>query len=136
DDAAKRRSVGAALAVWVIMLPLILVAGAVISFWVAPALTKVAPELRGTVQLTAALLAMTFLMAGLGDLPEAVLSGMNLGYRRMGLQAALNALGGALAVAAIWLGLGPAGLGGGRSVRAAVTGLFFWVVARALGPWS
>src|SRR3989442_92214 len=135
DDAAKRRSVGAALAVWAIMLPLILVLGAVISFWVAPALTKVSPELRGPVQLTTALLAMTFLMAGLGDVPESVLSGMNLGYRRMGLQAGLNALGGALAVASIWLGLGLVGLGGAQIIRAAVTGLFFWVVARAFVHW-
>ena len=83
DHAAKRRAVGAALVVWALMLPLIAVLGAVISLWVAPALTRTGPELRGTVQLTTALLAITFLMAGLGDVPESVLSGMNLGYRRM-----------------------------------------------------
>ena len=135
DDAAKRRSVGAALAVWLIMLPLIASVGAVIAIWLAPLLTKASPELRGTVQLTTALLATTFLMAGLGDVPESVLSGMNLGYRRMGLQAGLNILGGALAVAAIWQGFGLVGLGGAQIIRAVATGLLFWVIARTFVRW-
>jgi O-antigen/teichoic acid export membrane protein len=135
DDAAKRRSVGAALAVWALMLPLIAAVGAVIAIWLAPVLTKASPELRGTVQLTSALLALTFLMAGLADVPESVLSGMNLGYRRMGLQAGLNVLGGALAVAAIWQGLGLVGLGGAQVIRASATGLVFWAIARAVVRW-
>ncbi|HEV8357973.1 MAG TPA: hypothetical protein VGQ17_14570 [Gemmatimonadales bacterium] len=135
DDAAKRRSVGAALAVWAIMLPFIVAVGAVISIWVAPAITKASPELRGPVQLTTGLLGVTFLLAGLGDVPESVVTGMNLGYRRMGLQAGLNVLGGGLAVAAIWQGLGLVGLSGAEIIRAVATGVLFWVIARAFVPW-
>ena len=135
DYAANRRSVGAALVVWGLMLPLIATLGAVISIWIAPALTHAAPEVRGAVRLTTALLALTFILAALQDVPESALSGMNLGYKRMGLQASINILHGALAVSAVWLGLGLAGLGGASVIRIVVTGLFFWVVARRFVHW-
>jgi O-antigen/teichoic acid export membrane protein len=133
--AANRRSVGAALAVWLLMLPLIATLGAVIAIFVAPALTHAGPGVRGAVQLTTGLLALTFILAALQDVPESALSGMNLGYKRMGLQASINILHGALAVAAVWLGLGVAGLGMASVIRIVVTGIFFWLVARRFVHW-
>lgn len=132
---ARRRFIGASLVVWVIMLPLILAAGAILALWVAPALTNAPPALRGDVQVTVGLIVLTFMLSSLGQVPESVLRGMNLGYRRMGLQSALNILGGACAAAAVWSGFGLVGLGGAQVIRALATGIVFWMLVRKYIPW-
>ena len=91
DPAGDRRAVGSALVVWLIFLPLVVVIGAVL-FWLAPLITKVGPELRQVVSVTAGLLVLSFIVAALAAVPESVLRGMNLGYKRMGLQAGLRLL--------------------------------------------
>jgi len=135
DDGAKRRVVGAAMAVWLLMLPLTLVVGAVLAWWLAPLLIQPGPGLLGDVRITFAILVLSFLITSLGLIPESVLRGMNLGYKRMGIQAALNLLGGALAAGAIWQGLGLVGLGGAQTLRAAVTGVCFWLLVRRFVSW-
>jgi O-antigen/teichoic acid export membrane protein len=93
------------------------------------------PRLLGDVRLTFTILVVSFLVTSLGLIPESVLRGMNLGYRRMGLQAGLNLLGGALAAGAIWQGLGLVGLGSAQAIRAAITGLCFWLLVRRFVAW-
>ena len=133
DDARKRRYVGAALVVWLMFLPVILAVGAAL-VWFAPMITKVGPELTAGVRVTCALLVLSFLAATLASIPESVLRGMNLGYKRMGLQAALNVIGGVLMAGAIVLGLGLAGLGTAQIITAALTGLCFLLVVKKLVP--
>src|SRR5205823_5722741 len=113
DDATQRRSVGAALVVWLLFLPLIAAAGAIF-IWLAPTITKVAPELRTGVRAAAGLLLVGFFLTLVAGVPESVLRGMNLGYRRMGLQASLSVLSGLLTVVALRAGLGLVGLGGAQ----------------------
>src|SRR3989442_14400680 len=111
DDRAKRRYVGASLLVWLLFLPLtVLLGGALI--WFAPAITKVAPTLHPAIRATCALLVVALLFAYLASLPESVLRGMNLGYKRMGLQALLEVVGGALTAGGGYVGLGVPGAGG------------------------
>src|SRR5207245_6743389 len=95
DPGAERRAVGGALVVWLLFLPLATVVGAVLT-WYAPALAGVAPELAGTVRLACAALLGAVLLGGLLAVPESVLFGMNLGYKRMELQAGLSVVGGVL----------------------------------------
>lgn len=57
--------------------------------WAAPLVTKVPAELHATVRFSCALLVINFLLTNLMALPESVLRGMNLGYKRMGLQAGM-----------------------------------------------
>src|SRR5207302_2048151 len=134
DDALQRRAVGAALLIWVLFLPLIAAAGAIL-IWIAPTITQVAPELRAGVRAVTALLLVSFFLTLVAGVPESVLRGMNLGYRRMGLQASLNVLTGLLTVLAVRAGLGLAGLGGAQVVVAMVTGLLFWLLARRYVHW-
>ena len=129
----RRRYVGAALAVWLMFLPIIAAVGAAL-VWLAPAITKVPLELHGTVRLTCTLLVLSFLAATLASVPESVLRGMNLGYKRMGWQAGLNVIGGGLMAAAIALGLGLAGLGAAQVLIAALTGLCFWILVKRFLP--
>lgn len=134
DDERKRRYVGAALAVWVLVLPLVAAAGAVL-VWLAPRLTQVAPQHHTEVRLAAGLLIANFLLSTLASVPESALRGMNLGYKRMGLQAGLNVLGGALAAGAVLAGFGLSGLAGAQVLRAGVTGLCFLLLVRAYVAW-
>jgi O-antigen/teichoic acid export membrane protein len=134
DAAAKRRYVGAAFVVWLLFLPLVLVLG-VLLVWLAPTITKVSPALAPVVRLTCALLVVSLLLGNLASLPESVLRGMNLGYKRMGLQAGLEVVGGALVAGGIALGLGLVGAAGAQIVFAALLGLSFWWVVRKYVPW-
>src|SRR2546429_7414670 len=134
DDALQRRAVGAALLIWVLFLPLIAAVGAIL-IWIAPTITQVAPELRAGVRAVTALLLVSFFLTLVAGVPESVLRGMNLGYRRMGLQASLNVLAGLLTVVAVRAGLGLVGLGGAQVGVAMVTGLLFWLLARRYVHW-
>lgn len=134
DDATLRRHVGSAVLVWVLFLPLAVTAGGVL-IWLAPMLTKVPPAFASTVRVAAGLLFLQFLLATLSAVPESVLKGANLGYKRMGLQSALQVLGGLLAVGAVSLGLGLTGLSLAQVALAVVTAVCFWVLARRYVPW-
>jgi O-antigen/teichoic acid export membrane protein len=134
DDAAKRRYVGGALVVWLLFLPLVVVIGGGL-VWLAPTITKTAPALAAGVRLTAALLTVSLVFGNLASLPESVLRGMNLGYKRMGLQAGLEVVGGALMAGAIYLGLGMLGAAGAQVAFALLMGLCFWWVVRKYVPW-
>ena len=133
DVSRKRRYVGAALLVWLMFLPVIAAIGAAL-VWLAPTITKVSPELVTPVRLTCVLLVLSFVAATLASIPESVLRGMNLGYKRMGWQTGLNLIEGGLMAAAVVFGLGLAGLGVAQIITAAVTGLCFWILVRKYVP--
>ena len=134
DDAAKRRYVGGALVVWLLFMPLVVVIGGAL-VWLAPVITKTAPALAAGVRLTAALLTVSLVFGNLASLPESVLRGMNLGYKRMGLQAGLEVVGGVLMAGAIYLGLGMMGAAGAQVAFALLMGLTFWWVVKKYVPW-
>ena len=134
DHAAKRRWIGSALAVWVCFLPLWAAAGALL-VWLTPSVTKVPPEFHSTVRIACALMMGAVLVTGLGTLPESVLRGMNLGYKRMGLQAGLSVVGGALLAAAMYAGSGLIGVAAAGLVLAALTGLCFLMLVRRQVSW-
>ncbi|HEV3469356.1 MAG TPA: oligosaccharide flippase family protein [Pyrinomonadaceae bacterium] len=134
DDATKRKHVGSAFGVWLLFLPVMFLMGAGL-VWAAPHVAGVAPEMQGTVRVAAALLVVGFLLGQLVLLPEAVLRGMNLGYKRMGLQAGLSVVGGALSVGALYAGGGLEGLAAAEVALVALTGALFLAVVRRYVPW-
>jgi O-antigen/teichoic acid export membrane protein len=134
NDQAKRRLVGSALVVWLCFLPLWLVAGALL-IWLAPVVTKSPPALHSTVRLGCGLMMAAILVTGLASLPESVLRGMNLGYKRMGLQAGLSLAGGALLAGAVYAGLGLPGVAAAGTIVAGLTGLCFFLLVRGQVPW-
>src|SRR2546425_11220541 len=79
-------------------------------------------------------LLLSLLLGGLASVPESVLRGMNLGYKRMGFQAGLNLIGGVLTAGAVYAGLGLVGLAGAQVVVIAVTGLCFWLLVKHYVP--
>jgi len=134
DDGAKRRLVGSAVFVWLLFLPVVAVVGAIL-VWLAPTFAKVAPPEHAMVRVTCALLVASFLLGSLASIPESVLRGANLGYKRMGYQAGLSVVGGVLMAGAVWLGLGLRGLAWAQIALALVTGVCFWWLVRQFVPW-
>ena len=134
DDETKRRHVGSAMGVWLLFLPLLAAISAVL-IWISPHMTRVGPEQFRTIRITCALLVVNFLLIQLISLPEAVLRGMNLGYKRLGLQAGLNIVGGALSIGALYIGAGLMGLAAAQAILAALTGLLFLAVVKKYVAW-
>src|ERR1041384_4497951 len=134
EEGEMRRHVGSALVVWLLFLPIAATAGGIL-IWLAPRLTKVGPDFAAVVRLAAGLLFLQFLLATLSAVPESVLRGANLGYKRMGLQSGLQILGGLLAVGAVTLGLGLGGLGFAQSLLPAVRALCYGRLASRYVRW-
>lgn len=134
DSETKRRYVGSAFGVWLLFLPLLVVLGCVL-VWASPYVTRVPPEHFGIVRLACGLLVINFLLMQLVSLPEAVLRGMNLGYKRLGLQASLSLVGGVLTVAALYLGLGLPGVAAAQVILASATGVLFVMAVKRFVPW-
>ncbi|HEV8400726.1 MAG TPA: oligosaccharide flippase family protein [Gemmatimonadales bacterium] len=134
DETAKRRLIGSAVFVWLLFLPVVAAVGAVL-VWLAPTFAKVAPAEHATVRVTCALLVISFLLGSLASIPESVLRGANLGYKRMGYQAGLSVVGGVFMTGAVWLGLGLRGLAWSQIALALVTGVCFWWLVRQFVPW-
>src|ERR1051325_9558400 len=106
DVVEKRRSIGAALVVWMLMLPLVALVGGGLA-WLAPPLTH----------------------------PPEVLRGMNLGYKRMGLQSATSVVVGGIAVWAVKADFGLPGLGSSWIARDFIVGAVYWLLVRRYLPW-
>ncbi|HET9493461.1 MAG TPA: hypothetical protein VFR15_04445 [Chloroflexia bacterium] len=135
DYEKKRRNVAGALVVWLLFLPLLTTLSGVLA-WFAPMLIKDLPaDLHGLVRLAAGLLMADMILTTLTSIPQSVLEGENLGYRRMGMSAMLVFLGGGLAVLALYLDLGLAGVCVAELVTTAITGLFYLTVVRSSVPW-
>jgi O-antigen/teichoic acid export membrane protein len=134
DDETKRRHVGSAMGVWLLFLPVLIVMSVAV-VWVSPHMTKVPAELYTTIRVTCALLVVNFLLIQLISLPECVLRGMNLGYKRLGLQASLNVIGGVLTLSALYLGGGLIGMAAAQVVLGAITGLLFLLVVKKYVAW-
>jgi O-antigen/teichoic acid export membrane protein len=135
DYEQKRRNVGSALVVWLLFFPLLTTLSGVVA-WFAPLLIRDLPaDLFGIVRLAAGLLMADMILTTLTVLPQSVLEGENLGYKRMGLSVMLVFVGGGLAVLALYLQTGLVGVAVAELATTLLTGLFFWVIVSRYVPW-
>ena len=127
-DEELRSDVTSAFFVTLFILPLILIGGSVIS-WYAPYITRVDLQYYSLIRITCALLLFSMVIAKVFDLFEAVLRGMNLGFKRMGMRSGIILGGGALKVFVITQHYGLIGLAIVQIIITLVTGLtFYWIV--------
>jgi O-antigen/teichoic acid export membrane protein len=134
DHDEKRRYVGSAVAVWVLFLPLMVACGAILT-WFAPYWLKTPEVYFWEVRWVAGLLVANLAVTSLSMLPQSVLQGENLGYKRIGLSATLVILGGVLTWMALYFKMGIVGVAGASLVTVILTGLFFYRVVRTYAPW-
>ncbi len=130
----KRELVGAAFVVWLLFAPLLLVAGA-LGVWLAPVLLDVPASQVGELRLAAAILVLDALAVTVATLPRSTLQGENLGYARMSVTPVMVAVGGALLVLAVKLGLGLPGVAAATLTTTLLTGAVFLKVTRRRLPW-
>jgi O-antigen/teichoic acid export membrane protein len=134
DYSAKRRGVGSAVAVWLAFQPVLALAGGLLA-WRAPFLLEAPTEHTLAVSLAAGLLVANLMVFGLAEIPQSVLRGENLGYKRMGLATVIIVLGGGLTALALRLGMGIVGVAAANLVNTLLAGtLFFWIT-KASVPW-
>jgi O-antigen/teichoic acid export membrane protein len=128
----KRQLVGSAVVVWVLFLPLLLLAGG-LGVWLTPTLLNVPPEDILGIRVAAAILLMDAMAVTVLTLPRSALVGENLGYTRMGISTGLVAVGGGLMALAVTADLGLPGVAGAALVTTALTGAtFYWITRRRL----
>lgn len=134
NDQYKRNLIGNALRTLLLMLPVLLATGGILIF-ISPAVAKVPPSLWLTVRITCAVLVLNVLLSTLNDIPASVLRGMNLGYKRMGLLASLNLLGGILMVGAIFLKQGLIGVAAAQLIVTIILGILVWRLSKKYVSW-
>jgi O-antigen/teichoic acid export membrane protein len=130
----KRLQVGSALAVWFAFLPLLVLAGGVLA-WISPILLGLPEDLYLTVRVAAGLFVVDLLLTNLLTIPQSVLQGENLGYKRMGLSMLVVFLGGAIMASVVVLGGGLVGATASVAFTTLLTGLLFLWVTRKNVPW-
>ena len=123
DYDEKRRNVASAILVWFLFLPLLIVLGGVL-VWFAPIwINDIPVGLYWIVRLTAGLLVVQMILTTLTYLPQSVLEGENLGYKRIGLSAALVFVGAGLMILALRLNSGLVGVAMASLATALLSGL-------------
>lgn len=134
DYEEKRRQVGNAVAVWFVFLPVLLVLGGALS-WFAPYWLHVPAQEVATARLAAALVVLNFILVSLAYLPQSVLHGENLAYKRLGMSTSLVFVGGALSALAVLLGYGIAAVALSVVVTTVLSGLMYLYIARTQVAW-
>jgi len=134
DEEDKRRYVASAIVVWFAFLPLLVLVGGAAA-WFAPNLLNTPADLVWDVRFAALLLGADAIVLTLLSVPRSVLQGENLGYKRMGLSAALVVGNGLLMAIAIWLDTHLVGVAIANVVGTLTTGILFWRVAKRNVPW-
>jgi O-antigen/teichoic acid export membrane protein len=130
----KRQQVGNALAVWLLFLPLLVVVGGALA-WLAPIWLHVQAASYGTVRVAGGILVLDAVLFSLFYLPQSVLQGENLGYKRLGLSVVLVFVSKALLVVAVFLGTGIEGLAAATTIATVLWGATYLFIVRSRVPW-
>lgn len=130
----KRRQVGNAVAVWLLFIPVLTLIGGVVA-WFSPVWLHVPAGSYATVRLAGAILVLEDVLFGLFYLPQSVLQGENLGYKRLGLSVLLVLINKALLVAAVVLGAGLIGMSMAVAAGTVLWGLLYLYIARSQVTW-
>ncbi len=136
DTERKRQQVGTAIAVWALFLPLVVGLGLVLA-WVSPALVHADSHQVWVVRGAAALLVLNLALLGLAGLPQSVLLGENLGYRRLGLSTTILLVGAGIAALTLRAGWGLTGLAVALVAGTLLNGAtFLHIVRRQIAWWG
>lgn len=129
-----RSELTTALVVTSVTLPIILLFGAVLT-WYAPIISQSAPQYFGLVRITCALMISSLIIYQAFSVFESLLRGMNLGYKGMGIRTVVVGLSGLLKVLVIQKGYGLVGLGIVQVFIAFLTAGAFYLIIKKNIPW-
>jgi O-antigen/teichoic acid export membrane protein len=134
DYEQKRGYVGSALLVWLLFLPVTLVLGGILA-WFVPYWIKAPTDYFWPVRLSSGLLVANLVFTTLAAVPEAVLEGENKGYKRMGLSMLLVFVGGGITWIFLYFNTGIWGVATATLLITFITGIFYLSVVRTFSPW-
>ncbi len=134
DHEWKRRQVGNAVVVWLMFLPLLALIGGLVA-WFAPVWVHVPPASYPTVRLAATILVVDAMLFGLFYLPQSVLQGENLGYKRLGLSILMVFIAKSLLALVVFVGFGLVGMAVATLAGTVLWGVLYVYVARTRVPW-
>ena len=134
DYAEKRRILGSAIIVWLMLGPLFVLLGGIL-IWATPFILSTSSQYYPTIRITIGLLLVGNLMIGLAELPRYILQGENKAYKRMGLSTLMTMAGGGLMIFVLYLKAGIIGLAGIYALMIVAEGIFFLQVVRKHISW-
>lgn len=134
DVEEKRRLLGANIMQWLYLLPLSLLAIAILVVSL-PRLMALPPSLVSSGKIALLIVGCTMILNQLLSLPGGVLAGQNLNYKAMGLTAGMILLGGALNAWGVVSGFGLIVLAITSLLGVVLTNLVRYWVARRHVPW-
>jgi O-antigen/teichoic acid export membrane protein len=134
DYEEKRQQVGSAVVVWIMFLPLLSLLGAALT-WFIPSWLDTPLDSYPSVRWAAALLVANLIFTNLAEIPQSVLRGENLGYKRMGLTTLFVLLGGGLMALAMFYKTGLIGLALANLATTAMTAALFFLIVRSYVKW-
>jgi O-antigen/teichoic acid export membrane protein len=134
DYEEKRRQVGSAIAVWVMFLPLLFLLGALLA-WFVPLWLEAPVELHSGLRWATIVLVGNLIFTNLAEIPQSVLRGENLGYKRMGLTTLFILLSGGLIALALFLHTGIVGVALANLITTVCTGVLFFNIVRSTVAW-
>ena len=129
-----KKTMSAAVYANILFLPLYILAGAIL-VWLAPTISNVKAEYSTMVRVAAGMIALAFIINQYAFLLQSVLVGMNLAFKRIGVQSALTILGGVAIVTLLRLGYSLPAMAGVQLVIGIVTGVVFWWIVRIYVDW-
>jgi O-antigen/teichoic acid export membrane protein len=129
-----RKEAGAAFIVMLFVMPVILIFGSIIA-WYAPYITHAEKAHYNLIRITCSLLIFSVIVFKFFELFEAVLRGMNLTFKRMGVRAGIVIVGGGLKVLAITMGYGLAGLAVVQLFDTLLLGISYYIVVKKNVGW-
>jgi O-antigen/teichoic acid export membrane protein len=134
DYEEKRQQVSSAVAIWLMFLPVLALLGAGLA-WYIPSWLDAPAEIYPTVRWAAALLVANLIFTNLAEIPQSVLRGENLGYKRMGLTTLFVLLGGGWMALALFFNGGLIGVAAANLITTILTGLLFFMIVRSSVKW-
>jgi O-antigen/teichoic acid export membrane protein len=134
DFEKKRQYVGSTLAIWILFLPVMATLGGLVT-WYLPYWIKASEAYYWIIRLASSVLVLNLVVTNLVTVPQSVLEGENLGYKRMGLSALLVFLGGGFTWLAMLLNTGLVGVAAAALAVTLLSGLFYLWVVRSYAPW-
>jgi len=135
DTEQKQREIGCAIVVWLRFLPLILLAGALLS-WFSPWFIRGLPREHFIItRLTCGILVFNLILHPVKSIPESVMVGMNLAYRTIWINSVCTLIGGILMAVAAWVGWGLVGLAGATMLASLFGGGATLYLAKRNLPW-
>jgi O-antigen/teichoic acid export membrane protein len=134
DYDLKRQQVGNTLAILAIFTPLLALLGGLMT-WFVPFWLKAPPEYFWQIRVAAALLVLQLITTSLATVPQSVLQGENISYKRMGATTFMVLVGGGLTWLAIALKTGIVGVAAAAVLSMLLSGGFYLAIVRQYAPW-